>query len=60
MLDFSYYSFKLKYCDDSNKLAVDKMKDGAGAAIEKFVGLKPQMYSFLQMIAVSTKWKQCE
>ena len=41
MLDFSYHSFKLKYCDDSNKLAVDKMKDGAGAAIEKFVGLKP-------------------
>ena len=42
MLDFSYYSIKSKYYDDSSKLVVDKMKDGAGgAAIEKCVRLKP-------------------
>ena len=42
MLDFSYYSLKSKYYDDSNKLVVHNMKDGAGgAAIEKFVRLKP-------------------
>ena len=42
--DFSNYDF----CDDSNKLVIDKMKDETGGvAIEEFVGLKPKMYSYL-------------
>ena len=48
MLDFSNYSTKSKYFDNSNKLVVCKMKDEtACVAIEKFVGLKPKMYSYL-------------
>ena len=44
MFDFSNYSTKLKYYDNSNKLVVGKMKDGtAGAAIKEFFGLKPKM-----------------
>ena len=48
MLDFSNYSIKSKYYDDSNKLVVSKMKDEtADVAIEEFFGLKPKMYSIL-------------
>ena len=48
MFDFSNYSAESKYYDDSNKLVVGKMKDETNiVAIEKFVGLKPNMYSFL-------------
>ena len=48
MFDFSNYSTKSKYCDNSNKLVVGKMKDEtAGVAIEEFVRLKPKMYSYL-------------
>ena len=48
MFDFSHYSTKSKYYDDSNKLVVGKMKDEtAGVAIEEFVGLRPKMYSHL-------------
>ena len=48
MFDFSNYSTKSKYYDNSNKLVVGKIKDEvAGAAIDKFVGLKPKMYSYL-------------
>ena len=48
MFDFSNYSTKSKYYDDSNKLVVGKMKDEtAGVAIKEFVGLKSKMYSFL-------------
>ena len=48
MFDFSNYSTKSKYHDDSNKLVIGKMKDeAAGIAIEEFVGLKPKMYSYL-------------
>ena len=48
MFDFSYYSTESKYHDDSNKLAIGKMKDETGSvAIEEFIGLKPKMYSFL-------------
>ena len=36
------------YYDNSNKLVVEKTKDETGGiAIEEFVGLKPEMYSFL-------------
>ena len=48
MFDFSTYQTKSKYCDNSNKLVVDKMKEETdGVAIEEFAGLKPQMYSYL-------------
>ena len=48
MLDFSNYSTKSKYYDNSNKLMVGKMKDETtGIAIEEFVGLKLKMYSYL-------------
>ena len=48
MFDFSNYSTKSKYYDNSNKLVLSKMKDEtAGVAIEQFVGLKPKMYSYL-------------
>ena len=41
MFDFSNYSTKSKYCDDSNKLVIGKMKDETGGvATEEFVGLK--------------------
>ena len=46
--DFSNFSSKPKYYNDSNALVVGKMKDEtAGVAIEKFVGLKPKMYTIL-------------
>ena len=48
MFDFSNYSTKSKYSDNSKKLVVGKMKDEtAGVAIGEFVGLKPKMYSCL-------------
>ena len=48
MFDFSDYIAKSKYYDDSKKLVIDKMKDEtAGVAIEEYVGLKTNMYSFL-------------
>ena len=47
MFDFSNYLTKLKYCNNSNKLVIGKMKDETeGVEIEEFVGLKPKMYSF--------------
>ena len=48
MFDFSNYSTKSKFYDNSNKLVIGKMKDETAAiAIKVFVGLKPKMYSFL-------------
>ena len=48
MFDFSNYSTKSKYYDNSNKFVTGKMKDKtAGIAIKEFVGLKPKIYSFL-------------
>ena len=48
MFDFSNYSTKSKYYDDSNKLVMGKLKDETAAvAIKEFVGLKPKMYSYL-------------
>ena len=45
---FSNYSANSKYYDDSNKLVAGKMKDEtSGIAIKEFVGLKPQIHSFL-------------
>ena len=48
MSDFSNYSAKLNYYDDSNKLVIGKMKyETSDVTIKEFVGLKPKMYSFL-------------
>ena len=48
MFEFSNYSAKSKYYDNSNKLMVGKTKDEkVGVAIEEFVGLKPKMYLYL-------------
>ena len=48
MFDFSNYSTKLKYYDNSNKLEVGKMKDEtARVVIEESLGLKPKMYNYL-------------
>ena len=45
MFDFSNYSTKSKYYDNSNKLVIGKMNDETtGDAIKDFVGLKPKMY----------------
>ena len=54
--DFSNYSPKSKYYDDSNESVVGKMKDEiSGVDIKEFMGLKPNMYSFRYMIVVSIK-----
>ena len=43
--DFSNYSTKPKYYDDSNKLVVVKMKDETSSFVtEEFVGLKQKMF----------------
>ena len=43
MFDFSNYSVKSKYYNDSNALVVGKMKDELGGyAIADFVGIKPK------------------
>ena len=43
--DFSNYSTKPKYYDDSNKLVVGKMKDETSSFVtEEFVGLKQKMF----------------
>ena len=48
MFEFSNYSTKSKYYDNSNKLMVGKMKDETAAvAIREFVRLKPKMYLYL-------------
>ena len=48
MFEFSNYSTKSKYYDNSNKLVVGKMKnETAGVVIEEFVELKLKMYSYL-------------
>ena len=48
MFDFSNYSTKSEYHNNSNKLVVGKMKDEtANVGIKEFVRLKPKMYSYL-------------
>ena len=45
MFDFSNYSTKSKYYDNSSKLVVGKTKNKTtGVAIKEFVGLKGKMY----------------
>ena len=46
--DFSNYSPKSKYYDDSNKLVVGKMKgETAAVVIKGLFGIKLKVYSFL-------------
>ena len=48
VFDFRKYSAQSKCYDDSKKLVVRKIKNKtAGVAIKEFVGLKPNIYSFL-------------
>ena len=48
MFDFSNYSIKSEYQDNSNKLVVGEMKDEtAGVANKEFIGLKPKICSYL-------------
>ena len=48
MFNLSNCSTKSKCYDNSNKLVLGKIKDEtSGVAIEEFVRLKPNMYSFL-------------
>ena len=54
--EFSNYSTKSKYYDNSNKVVVREMKDKtAGVANEEFDGLKPKMYSYLVDICCDNK-----
>ena len=47
MFVFSNHLTKSKYCDNSNKLVIGKIKDETGGVpIEEFVGLKPRIYFF--------------
>ena len=49
MFDFSNYSTKWKYYDNSNKLVIGKRKDETyRVAIKDFAVLKPKMYSVLE------------
>ena len=48
MFGYSNYTTKPKYCDNSIKLVVGKMKyETVGVAIQEFIGLKPNMYLHL-------------
>ena len=48
MFDFSNYSAKPRYHDDSKKLVIEKIKNETrSVATEEIFGLKPKMYSFL-------------
>ena len=56
MFDFSNYSAKPKFYDDSNKLVVGKMKaERTGIPVKEFAGLKPKMYSFLVVSSIEHK-----
>ena len=58
MFDFSNYSAKSKWHDDSSKLVFGKMKDKtAGIAITEFIWLKPKMCSLLVGNSVAMKMK---
>ena len=59
IFDFSNYSTKSRYYDDSNKLVIGKMKDETGGVtIEEFVGLKSKMYLLLSEDDIEHKKKK--
>ena len=58
MFDFSNYSTKSKYYDNSSKLVFGKMNDETGGVvIGEFVDGKSQMYSFVEDINEHKKAK---
>ena len=52
MFNFSNYSTKSKYYDNSNKVVVGKMKD---ETTDEFLGLKAKKICIWQMIIVSIR-----
>ena len=53
MFYFSNYSTKSEYYDNSSKLVVGKIEDETvGVAIDKFVGLKPNIYLCLVIASI--------
>ena len=59
MLDFSNYSTKSKYYNNSSELVVGQMKDEtADVVIKEFVELKPKMYSYVVDNSSDHKKKQ--
>ena len=59
IFNFSNYSTKSRYYDDSNKLVIGKMKDETGGVtIEEFVGLKSKMYLLLSEDDIEHKKKK--
>ena len=48
LFDFSNYLRDSKFCNDSNKKVIGKMKDELGGKImSEFIGLKSKMYSLI-------------
>ena len=59
IFNFSNYSTKSRYYDDSNKLVIGKMKgETGGVTIEEFVGLKSKMYLLLSEDDIEHKKKK--
>ena len=59
IFNFSNYSTKSRYYDDSNKLVIGKMKDETGGVtIEECVGLKSKMYLLLSEDDIEHKKKK--
>ena len=59
IFNFSNYSTKSRYYDDSNKLVIGKMKaETGGVTIEEFVGLKSKMYLLLSEDNIEHKKKK--
>ena len=57
MFEFSNYSAKSEYYDDSKELYIGKMKNKMSwVANEEFAGLKPTMYSIL--VSDSSEYKK--
>ena len=50
LFDFSDYSKESKFCDNSNKNVIGKMKDEMGGnVVSEFIGLKSKMYSLIRV-----------
>ena len=61
LFDFSNFSKDSKFCNETNKKVVGKMKDEFGGVIvEEFVGLKSKMYSMKKKLMVKNLIQQKE
>ena len=61
LFDFSNYPKDSKFFNETNKKVIDKMKDEFGGVIvEKFVGLKPNMFSMKKKLMVKNVIQQKE